>query len=165
MTAKELVIKDGIREQFKEGTSKLANRPCYGYIRADDGSLAIYGPEAEIVSWIFERYLSGDSLEKIVDGLTEYGILSPTGKEKWNRQAIDKLLSNEKYVGRVLLQKTYNKEGKQIHNAGQEVKYLYSNNHPAIISEEMFDDVQAEKYRRSPASHYHQELSQHTDAL
>ena len=62
---------------------------------------AISGPdEAKVVSWIFERYLAGDSLGKIAAGLERQGILSPTGKPKWNREAIDKLLSNEKYTGR-----------------------------------------------------------------
>lgn len=55
--------------------------------------------------WIFERYLAGDSLGEIAAGLAKHGILSSTGKPRWNREAIDKLLSNEKYTGRVLLQK------------------------------------------------------------
>ena len=60
--------------------------------------------EAATVCWIFERYLSGDSLGKIAAGLEEQGIFSPAGKPKWNREALNKLLSNEKYTGRVLLQ-------------------------------------------------------------
>ena len=148
-TIKELMIKGGIREGFQEGTSKLAGRPCYGYIRSNDGSLIINETEAENVRWIYERYLAGDSLGKIADGLTEQGIASPTGNPKWNRQAINKLLSNEKYTGCALLQKTYTENGRQVRNNGQTSQYLYHNNNPAIISHESFESVQNEKLRRS----------------
>ena len=50
--------------------------------------------EAQMVCWIFEQYLSGKSLGKIAAGLERQGMPSPTGKSKWNREAIDKLLSN-----------------------------------------------------------------------
>lgn len=109
--------------------------------------------------WDFTVYWEGgptNAPSMLVYGST-VGI--PNASQRWNRQAIDKLLSNEKYAGRVLLQRTYTKEGKQIRDTGQETKYLYSNNHPAIISEDMFNYVQAEKQSRSPAAHCHQELS------
>lgn len=41
------------------------------------------------------RYLAGDSLGKIVAGLEEHDVTSPTGRVKWNREAVDNLLSNE----------------------------------------------------------------------
>ena len=105
-----------------------------------------------MVSWIFERYLAGDSLGKIAAGLERQGILSPTGKPKWNREAIDKLLSNEKYTGRVLLQKTLSTGAVQIENNGLMERYLYTGSHEAIISDEMFMAVQQEKLRRSKES-------------
>ena len=54
--------------------------------------------EAVVVRWIFERCRNGDSLGKITAGLEQKGIPSPTGKPKWNREALNKLLSNE--IGR-----------------------------------------------------------------
>jgi hypothetical protein len=149
LNIKELQIKGGIREGFRDGSSKLADRPCYGFSKSDDGRLVINETEAKTVRWIFERYLSGDSLGKIANGLAKQGILSPTGNEKWNRQAIDKLLSNEKYVGYALLQKTITEDGKQIRNNGMENRYLYQNNNPVIISVEIFKAVQEEKLSRS----------------
>lgn len=143
------MIKGGIREGFKDGTSKMADRPCYGYTKSDNGKLIINEAEAKVVYWIFERYLAGESLGKIADGLAAQGILSPTGNPKWNRQAIDKLLSNEKYAGCALLQKTITEDGKQIRNEGQAGRYLYQNNNPVIISLETFKAVQEEKLRRS----------------
>ena len=105
--------------------------------------------EAQVVCWIFERYLAGDSLGKIAAGLEKQGILSPTGKPRWNREAIDKLLSNEKYTGRVMLQKTISTGAVQIENDGLMGRYLYTGTHEAIISDEMFMAVQHEKLSRS----------------
>ena len=61
-----------------------------------DGTLRVNPDEANVVRWIFEQYQLGQSLGKIADGLAQQKIPSPTGKAKWNREAIDKLLSNEK---------------------------------------------------------------------
>ncbi len=77
----------------------MAHRKCYGYEVGPDGELVVNPGEAQVVCWIFEQYLSGKSLGKIVAGLEQQGILSPTGRSKWNREAINKLLSNEKYAG------------------------------------------------------------------
>ena len=87
-------IKAGLRKGFQDGSSKMARRKCYGYEVGPDGELTVNPDEAQVVCWIFERYLAGDSLGKIAAGLERQGILSPTGKPRWNREAIDKLLSN-----------------------------------------------------------------------
>ena len=115
---KSQVIKDGLRRGFQDGTSKMAQRRCYGYDIGLNGQLTINFDEAAVVRWIFERYLHGDSLGKIASALEVKSILSPTGKTKWNREALNKLLSNEKYTGHVLLQKTVSTETTQIRNDG-----------------------------------------------
>lgn len=129
----------------------MAKRRCYGYTINPDGKLEINPDEAKVVSWIFERHLAGDSLGKIAAGLERQGIPSPTGRPKWNRGAIDKLLSNEKYTGRVLLQKTVSTGAVQIENNGLMDQFLYTDTHEAIISDEMFMAVQQEKIKRSKA--------------
>ncbi len=88
-------IRNGIQEKFKNGTTKLADRVCYGYTKSPDGHLIISEQEASVVRWIFERYLEGDSLGKIAKGLETRNIPSPTGKKKWNSEAINKLLSKD----------------------------------------------------------------------
>ena len=142
-------IRAGLRKGFQDGTSKMAQRKCYGYDTGPDGELVIDPDEAVVVRWIFERYLIGDSLGKIAAGLEEQGIPSPTGKPKWNREALNKLLSNEKYTGRVLLQKTISAGGSQIKNDGFMERYLYSDSHKAIVSDEIFRDVQQKKLQRT----------------
>jgi len=114
-----------------------------------DVSLTINCAEAEIVRWIFQRYLEGDCLGKIAAGLEQQHIPSLTGKPKWSREAIDKLLSNEKYTGRVLLQKTISTGVSQINNDGLMNRYLYIGTHAAIISDELFQAVKQAKQERS----------------
>ena len=126
----------------------MAHRKCYGYEVGSNGELAV-NPEAKVVRWIFEQYLAGDSLGKIASGLEQQSIPSPTGRPKWNREAINKLLSNEKYTGRVILQKTISTGTVQIENNGPMERYLYTGSHEAIISDEMFKAVQKEKQKRS----------------
>lgn len=158
---KSETIKNGLRKGFQDGSSKMAKRKCYGYTINSDGELEINPGEARVVSWIFERYLAGDSLGKIAAGLERQGIPSPTGRPKWNREAIDRLLSNEKYTGRVLLQKTISNGAIQIENDGLMDRYLYTDTHEAIISDEMFMAVQQEKLIRSkePQNHIAMKLS------
>ena len=69
----------------------------YGYVLLGD-EVAIHEENANVARNIFEYYLGGASLGKIVDMLFAKGILSPTGNPKWTRAAVDKLLSNKKYV-------------------------------------------------------------------
>lgn len=146
----------GLRKGFQDGTSKMVQRKCYGYGTDLNGELVINPDETAVVNWIFERYLCGDSLSKIAAGLEKKGIPSPTGKPRWNRETLNKLLSNEKYTGRVLLQKTISIGGSKIKNDGFMDRYLYTNSHKAIISDETFKAVQQEKLRRSnyPEAHY-----------
>ena len=146
---KSETIKNGLRKGFQDGSSKMAKRKCFGYDVGSDGELAINPEEAQVVCWIFEQYLAGNSLGKIAAGLERQGTPSPTGRPKWNREAIDKLLSNEKYTGRVLLQKTVSTGAVQIENNGLMDRYLYTDAHEAIISDEMFIAVQREKLSRS----------------
>lgn len=77
----------------------------YGFVLISGGTLRVNEYEANIVSMIFEFYMAGASLGKVVDMLYSKQISSPTGKTKWTRAAVDHLLSNGKYVAIVGLEK------------------------------------------------------------
>jgi DNA invertase Pin-like site-specific DNA recombinase len=150
--AKSRGIRWGLTHGFESGTSKLANRVCYGYTNDKEGNLVIDEEKAKNVRLIFDLYLHGYSLSKIVKELKERGVLSPTGKESWTSMAIDKILTNEKYVGNVILQKTYIPDvlkQKQKKNEGEVTRYLYENNHVGIIDQAIFEAVQKERSRRT----------------
>ena len=77
----------------------------YGFTLTDSGTLEINKSEANVVCMIFDYYIAGASLGKVVDMLHTKQISSPTGKEKWTRAAVDHLLSNGKYIAIVGLEK------------------------------------------------------------
>ena len=72
-----------MNQKVTDGTSSIYSRPCYGYRKAEDGSLVIIPKEAETVRLIFDLYLSGKSIVGIMRELTQQNILSPTGKAKF----------------------------------------------------------------------------------
>ena len=77
----------------------------YGFELISGGTLEVNKDEANIVSMIFDFYMAGASLGKVVDMLHSRQISSPTGKLKWTRATVDHLLSNGKYVAVVGLEK------------------------------------------------------------
>ena len=92
--------------------------------------------EAEVVRLIFQMSKEGFSLSKIAQTLQGQGILSPRGKEVWSRESLRKILNNEKYLGSVVLQKTFVANclsHKQVKNTGQQDQYKITNSHDAII--------------------------------
>jgi hypothetical protein len=68
----------------------------YGFVLISGGTLRVNEYEANIVSMIFEFYMAGASLGKVVDMLYS---------KQWTRAAVDHLLSNGKYVAIVGLEK------------------------------------------------------------
>ena len=137
-------IRWGVRQGFQMGTSGYADFVCYGYKRGNDGQLAIDEPDTEIVRRIFQMRADGKSLDAISDWLYEKKVPSPTGKGRWSRETISKLLRNKKYIGDVLFQKTFVKDvltGKQFKNQGELERYLIQQHHPMIVSKELFDRV------------------------
>jgi len=87
---------------MKKLDSALFGRLCYGYCKDANGDICLDESEAKVVFSIFEKYREGYSLGGIVDWLYEQGIPSPSGKERWTRAAVDKLLSNKSYAPHIL---------------------------------------------------------------
>ena len=145
-------IKIGIDIKLKNGTSHLYFRPCYGYNKGSDGNLVIDEGKAEIVRLIFDLYLQGHSVVSIIKELKKREVKSPSGKEIWSKRAVETLLSNEKYVGNVLVGKTYAGEfpdNKRYRNKGERSKFLSEETHAPIIRHETFEQAQQEKEKRS----------------
>lgn len=141
-------IKFGIQNRMRSGRTILNHRQFLGYTKGPDGVLQIVPEEAEIVRKIFELYIQGNGVRKIKKYLESHGIKTVTGKTEWSTSTIDRMLSNEKYVGQVLMQKTYTPDfltGKQVKNTGQKEMYLVENAHEPIIDQETFDKVQSMK--------------------
>lgn len=78
--------------------SKIFGKVCYGFRRNNDGIVETIPDKAKVVEVIFLLYLNGNSLENIQHYLFETQIPSPSGKEKWSRDVLNKLLTNYKYT-------------------------------------------------------------------
>ena len=141
-------IKFGIRHRMRNGKTVLNHTQFLGYTKGPDGILQIVPEEAEIVRKIFDLYIHGNGVRKIKRYLEEHGIKTVTGKSAWSTSTIDRMLSNEKYIGKVLMQKTYTADfltGRREKNKGQLDSYLVENSHEPIIDREIFELVQRMK--------------------
>ena len=145
-------VKWGHRKNFKDGKVYYHYNNFLGYREGEDGNPEIAPEEAEIVKRIFSRYLQGQSVAKIIAELEADGIKTVRGNNKWNDGVIRNMLTNEKYMGDALLQKTFVSDiftRRSEKNLGQLPKYYVHECHPAIIDRETFYQVQEEMARRS----------------
>jgi DNA invertase Pin-like site-specific DNA recombinase len=145
-------IKWGLKRGFISGNSKLYSRKCFGYKHNEGGELIIDEGQAEVVRTIFDLYLSGLSVVLIIRELENRNIKSPQGKDTWSKRAIQTVLTNEKYIGHVLIGKTYSGDfpnNKQRRNNGEQDQFLMKDAHEPIIESKIFEKVQAEMKSRS----------------
>ncbi len=147
----------GKRKQMADGKFTLPYAQFLGYERGEDGLPKIIPEEAEVVRLIYRLFMEGKTFSTIARYLTSEGIPTPAGKKNWQSASVRSILTNEKYKGDALLQKTYcvnflTKE--MVKNNGQVQQYYVENSHPAIIDPDEFDAVQVEierrKNRKSP---------------
>ena len=143
----------GRRKQFAEGKHSLAYKTFLGYDKGLDGGLVVNEGQAEIVRRIYSEFLSGRTPYMIAKGLTAEGIKPPGGKDGWRSTTIRSILTNEKYYGAAILQKTVKPDvlSPPRKNTGELPSYYIAEDHEPIVSEEMFRIVGEELKRRSEA--------------
>lgn len=129
-----------IRRRYRNGTF-IISYPPYGYANIE-GEMRIVPEEAEVVKRIFAECLAGTGTYTIAKRLNENHI--PTKKNgKWHGGTVNGILTNEKYTGDVLFQKTYTNDGFNRHtNYGEVDQFFCETHHEAIISHEDFERVQ-----------------------
>lgn len=148
-------VRWGKRQAMKEGKASVNFKKLYGYYLDDEGNPQVNSDQAEAIRSIYDQYLQGASLRMIKLSLEGKAVPNPAGGAKWDISQIRSILGNEKYCGDVLMQKTFTQDcinKKVIKNTGQLPMYLIQNNHPAIVSREIYQAVQAEKTRRSASA-------------
>ena len=136
-------LKIAKRIRMKNGTFKQGSAP-YGY-SVHDGVFTVIPEQAEIVRLIFGAYKEGKSLMRIAEELTNMQIKKSDGSSKWISSHIKYILSNVRYKGDSLHQKFYATEFpfKNKRNKGELDMYYMKNANPPIVSEELFDKVNA----------------------
>ena len=161
----------GIRKRFADGKVSMPYKRFMGYRRGEDGGPEIVEAEAKIVRSIFRRFLEGATSTMIAKELNEANVPCPACKSRlgedeieaekadrkkarWSASTVESILTNEKYKGDAILQKTYCTDYIRktfVANDGSEIpKYFAQNSHPAIVSSEVFELTQMElEWRRS----------------
>lgn len=100
-------IKWGLKRGFISGNSKLYFRKFFGYRHDEGGELVIDEGQADVVRLIYDLYVSGCSVVLIIRELGKRNIKSPQGKDAWSKRSVQTVLTNEKYIGQIILGKTY----------------------------------------------------------
>ena len=142
----------GIQKSREAGNVPFQYQKLLGYRRGPDGQPEIVRSEAEVVKRIYRRYLDGCSLAQIKRELEADGVPTASGIQGWTYQVIRNILTNERYIGDALLQKTYTTDciSKTVKkNQGDRPMVYVERNHPAIVSKAMFYQVREEMARRA----------------
>ena len=139
------------RKKFEEGKVSFQYKNFLGYRKGADSQPEVVPEEAAIVERIYEMFLAGQPVKMIVQTLQAEKIEIPGKNLSFSKNMIMNILRNEKYCGDCILQKTVtvdciSKTRKA--NQGEAPMYIVENNHPAIISREVFNRVQEELIRR-----------------
>ena len=141
----------GMRKRFADGKVALPYKQFLGYKKGADGIPEIVPEEAATIKLIYRLFMEGKSPAHIARFLSSCKIPSPAGKPQWRPETVKSILSNEKYKGDAILQKTFCTDfltKKMKVNEGEVPQYHVEHSHPAIISPEMFEAVQAELAKR-----------------
>lgn len=143
-------VKKGLKMKMQRG-EMVGFQKCLGY-RIENDELVIVPEEAEIVKFIFDKYLSGLGANLIAKELTKKGYEPPKNGNKWASSTVTGILKNEKYKGDLILGKTYTLNPitkRRLKNHGEEESYFIKDHHTPIIDRETWDQVDALMKRRS----------------
>lgn len=138
-------IRWSIQRKFQNGEEIVNLNRMIGYDRGENGEWVINAEQAEIVRYIFRRFVSGVSGNAIANELNAMGKRTVLGCI-WRADAVLFILRNEKYVGDCENQKTITKNyltHETAINRGEAPRYYVKNHHQPIIDRLTWEKVQA----------------------
>lgn len=139
------------RKKFEEGKVSFQYKNFLGYRKGADSQPEVVPEEAAIVERIYEMFLAGQPVKVIAQTLQAEKIEILGKNLSFSKNMIMNILRNEKYCGDCILQKTVTvdciSKTRKV-NQGEAPMYIVENNHPAIISREVFNRAQEELIRR-----------------
>ena len=141
-------VRWGVQKRMQDGTYLPSSLP-FGYTMIEK-SIQIDETQAEIVREIYTAYLAGKNVDEIAKKLNQ----TQAGSRRWYNTTIRYILSNERYIGDSLWQKTYATDTlprKQIKNTGACLQYYVEGTHPAIIAKSTYEAVQLLRAERKKA--------------
>lgn len=145
-------VKKGLKMKMKRG-ELVGFQGCLGYdYHKDTKTITVNEEEAEIVRYIFNRYIEGAGGSVIAHELENLGYKTKYGSSTWVQSTVIGIIKNEKYKGDLLLGKTFTVDPiskRRLENFGEEDKFYIRNHHEPIISEEVFEKAQEILSRRN----------------
>ncbi len=78
--------------------SRMYRNIIYGYY-IQNGTITIHSQEAEVVKEIFKNYINGQSLKEISNKLNERHISFSQNQATWNKNKINRIIEEKKYIG------------------------------------------------------------------
>lgn len=153
----------GFQKRFEQGLYVAGGR-VYGY-NIEKGKFNVDIDKIDTINNIYQWFLNGCTLYEIKGKLEESQVPSPTGKNHWYISTIRSILTNEKYRGDLILQKTFKQDvlSQRKINNGERTKYKITKNHIPIVKPEMYDAVQAEMARREKQSEEPTNIGKYTN--
>ena len=153
-------VKKGLKMKMQRG-ELVGFQGCLGYdYHKDTKSISVNEKEAEIVRYIFNRYIEGAGCTVIGNELENLGYKTKYGSSKWVQSTVIGIIKNEKYKGDLLLGKTFTVDPiskRRLENFGEEDKFYIRDHHEPIISEEIFEEAQKILAKRNTNRNVHQE--------
>lgn len=138
-------VKMGLKMKMKRG-EMIGFNGCLGYdYDSDKKILTINEKEAEVIRYIFQRYVEGAGCHVIAKELTRLGHKTKRGSTKWGDSTVRGIIKNEKYKGDLMMGKTFTVDPithRRLDNFGEEEKYYISNHHDPIVDPEIFEKAQ-----------------------
>ena len=145
-------VKKGLKMKMQRG-ELVGFQGCLGYdYDPMDKSISVNEEEAEIIRYIFKRYLEGAGGSVICRELENLGYKTPRGKSKWSTTTVLGIIKNEKYKGDILMGKTFTVDPiskRRLDNFGEEDKFYIKEHHEAILSAEDFDKAKEIRLKRA----------------
>ncbi|WP_301109582.1 recombinase family protein [Sporosarcina sp.] len=145
-------VKKGLKMKMQRG-ELVGFQGCLGYdYHPEDNSISINEKEAEIVRYIFQRYVEGAGGSIISRELENLGYKTKKDTPTWAETTVLGIIKNEKYKGDILMGKTFTLDPiskRRLENFGEEDQYYLRNHHEPIVSAEIFDKAQEIRMRRN----------------
>lgn len=143
-------IRWSIQKNFQAGKPKIDLNRMLGYDKGENGEWVINPEQAKTVRYIFERYVCGQTANRIAKELNELG-RKTVNKKNWSASSVLTVLRNEKYVGDIEMQKTITKDfltHRSTINKGEAPRYYVENHHVGIIDRSTWDKAQTMLYEK-----------------
>ena len=145
-------VKKGLKMKMQRG-ELIGFQGCLGYdYHSSTKTITVNEKEAEIVRYIFNRYVEGMGCYVIGRELERLGHKTKRGNDKWVESTVMGIIKNEKYQGDIRQGKTFTIDPiskRRLENFGEEDQFYIRDNHEPIVSRDLFEAAQQILQRRS----------------